>query len=395
MKRLVLAILILALGVNWAGAADCPREPSMPLKVHKALYQAYQKLERGQPGQAAKRLSRFSELRPDLKHHRLSFMQGMLAYEAGDRKEALKHLKRAIRLYGCYDLAWRNLAVIHYELEHHEAAAKAALRAYALTKPQDRELLYQAGVFYLEGGQANKALPHLEQLAASANVEPGWLKALVRCYLELQQWGPAASAARRLLAMEPGDASIWRMAAGVELRRKRYRQAAADLEVAYRLAGPGSGECRQMANLYLAAELPKQAAVWYQKAMTGATKPEEHEKLANIYRQAGMLDKAIAAVQKALTAPSLERYLLLAELYLQKRLYGHAAASYANAAKVSSDGQYYLQAGQCALQSDNFVKAQSFLEKAMKMSSQQSELYKKSKKLRDELVQYQVENSAH
>ena len=366
----------------------------MPKRVHKALFEAQQMLEKEQPAQAAQRLAQFRKNHPKLGHHRLFFMLGVLAYQAGDLKLAEKRLARAIRLYPCYGLAWRNLAVMQYENQKYLAAARSALNANALSNPPDPELLYQASIFYLEGQKPKNALPYLEALAAQPQPKPAWLKALIRTRLALKQWKAAAKTSRRLLAMLPGDAAIWRLAAGVELRRKRYRRAAADLEVAFRLKPPDKDDCRQMAEVCRAAGLPKQAAAWHRKAMAQSPRPEQWEKLARIYRQAGLLDRALDAAQKALAQPTADRHLLLAQLHLQKRQYGKAAQAYAQAGRLGKKASYFMQAAQCAWQNDNLERAQKLLQKALAKAKPKSKLQKQTKKMLQEIKNHKKESMA-
>ncbi|MCB2188010.1 MAG: tetratricopeptide repeat protein [Deltaproteobacteria bacterium] len=372
LARCLLLLALLVPAGTWAG--DCPPEPRLPEVGKQALHEAYQYLDQKQPVRATERLQALARRRPDLQHHQLSFTQAMLAYERRDLASAQKLLRQAVELYPCFGLAWRNLAVVLYEQKKPLAAAASAVKAYHLSHPPDPELLHQAAVFYLEAQKPREALGLLEELCGTPPAPNSWLQALVQAQVALEQWPQAATLARRLRDREPANAAWWRLTAGIAARRKEYRRAAADLEVAYRLAPPGAAACRELAEVYRAAGLPQKAAAWYERGLGQDPQPRQWETLARIHGQAGQWDLAMAAARKALAQATSSRWGLLAELSRQKRAYAEAAVQYAEAATKGQAARYYRLAGQCAWQGGDLPGAEGYFEKSLGAAAPGSQL---------------------
>jgi len=239
-----IAGLLLLLAAGPAAAADCPPQPRLGRALQAVLHQAQQLMEKKKPAQAEAKLAEFARgrRRP---HPQLSFLRGVLAYQAGRRDQAGEFFAQAVERDPCFRAALRNLAVVRYEQKRPAEAAALVLRAFELSKPKDYNLLYEAAVFHLAAGHSDKALPLLQELARRPAPKKAWLTALVRVYLDTKQPARARRVLERLLAGWPGDAALWRLAAALAARRNDYAAAAAALAVAYRLEPPGPAGWRR------------------------------------------------------------------------------------------------------------------------------------------------------
>lgn len=360
-----MAALLLCLAAGGAGAAgaaeQCPPQARLSRSLQAALHQAQQLMEAKKPQEAAQRLAEFARGR-EHPHPQLSFLRGVLAYQAGQRDQAGKHFVAAVKADPCFQAALRNLAVVRYEQKRPAEAAELVLKAFALSKPPQYNLLYEAAVFRLGAGQTQQAIPLLERLAARPTPKKAWLTALVRAYLESKQPRRAEVVVRRLLAGWPGDASLWRMAASLATQREDYAAAAADLAVAYRLEPPSPLGWRRLGELYRAAGAPLVAAGYYLKYLDGKQPaPKEMDRLASLYQQGHDLAGARAWATRAARARSTgKRWARVGRIALAQKDYPAARRAYAAAAKLEArGGRNWLMAGYAAWQGDELKQAAS------------------------------------
>lgn len=371
----LMAALAVLLAAPAAAGPECPREPGLSRSLHQVLYQAQQKMEQKAPAQAAADLARFAARHPASAHHQLSFLRGVLAYQAGDKRAAGEHFAQALKLYPCFVPALRNLAVVEFAQGRPARAADLARKAYRLGKPPRPGILYEAAVFALAAGQPRRALPWLQQLAAQEKPRQQWLRALLQAHLELEQYPQAEKVLRRLLAAYPGQARYWRLAASLDARRKRYAAAAAALEVAHRLEPPGPSGWRQLGDLYRAAGVPRQAARCYLKAWGPEVKdPRRMDLLARVYQQGSYPAEALAWARRAARArPSGRRWALVGRLLLEAKRYGEAYRAYRQAAALADpQGRRSLLAGYAAWQQEKLAEAQAAFQQALKRAPAQS-----------------------
>jgi predicted Zn-dependent protease len=358
-RRLAIAGLLVLLAAGPVSAADCPPQPRLGRALQAALHQAQQLMEKKKPAQAEAKLAEFARgrRRP---HPQLSFLRGVLAYQAGRRDQAGELFAQAVERDPCFRAALRNLAVVRHEQGRPAEAAALALRAFGLSKPKDYGLLYEAAVFRLAAGQAAKALPLLQELARRPAPQKAWLTALVRAYLETKQPGQARQVLDRLLAGWPGDAALWRLAASLATRRGDYAAAAAALAVAYRLEPPGPTGWRRLGQLYHAAGAPLAAAPFYLKAMAPKpTAPKDLDLLAQLCLQGHDLAAARAWAQKAAAAKATaRRWARVGRIAMEQKDYSAARQAYAQAAKLKDKkGRYWLMAGYAAWQGERLEQA--------------------------------------
>ena len=96
-----LAALLATAAPAPAAEPVCPGEPKLSRAMHGVLFRAQRKMAE-KDNAAAKELADFAAGHPRAGHHQLSFLRGVLAYQADDTQVAAKHFAQAIKLYPCF-----------------------------------------------------------------------------------------------------------------------------------------------------------------------------------------------------------------------------------------------------------------------------------------------------
>lgn len=381
--------LLLCPAAAWGG--DCPRpEPPVGHTLYAALYRAQKEQVRKHTTQAYAELKRFARENPSQAHYRLYYTLGVLAFELGRASEAGRHFARATQLYSCYAPAWQNLAVVRFRQKRYREAAEMMLKAHALTRPPNPELLYQAAAMFLTAGDARSALPLLERLAGRPKPRASWLKALVQTCLLLKRTQRAATVLERLLRMQPGEAVLWRLAASVALEQCRYATAAADLEIAYALEPPRPEGWRRLGDIYRAAGVPAQAAVCYRRACGDKPTPRDLDRLALVLARAHRLEEAIRAARQAAEAkPTAWRWGRLGRLYLLARRYPQARDAFRRAARLDpARGRHSLMAAYADMQLGDYPAARRDLTRALRTAKKDSSTAREAARLLKAVERY-------
>jgi tetratricopeptide (TPR) repeat protein len=386
---IVMSLLLFSLP---AAAQDCSgRNDSAPgPSLHRVLYNAQQLIDARKLQQAAKELAAYAKAHPDQDHYLLPFTRGVLAFQLKQRDQAGKLFNRATQLNPCYAPAWRNLAVVLFEQGSAALAAEYMLKAYGLSKPPDHNIKYEAAALYLAANLPARALPLLKDLAKQPKPKKTWLKALVQTYLLLKQGAKAEPVLKRLLAVEPNDATLWRLLAVVGQERNDPASAAAALSIAYGLEPPKPDGWRRLAELYIAAGAPAKAALYYERALAPKASPKDLDLLARVYIQARDGKTALKnALVAAKAAPTAKRWARVGEIHLQARRYAPAMEAFNRAAKLKGGhGRYALLAGQCALQLERYTEALKSLRQAVAMAKKGSATAKNATRSLRELERF-------
>lgn len=384
MKRLLAVLWIVGLGFAFGpsalAAGSCGPEPPLHPVLHRIMYQA-QSLMDQDPARAARQLRDFAQKEPEFQHYRFSFFRGVLAYKLGRLAEADRLFSEAVKLRPCFAEGLMNLALVRYERKRPLQAGDLMLKAFQYSRPPKPKILYQAAALYLAGERPDKALPLLQRLAKKPKPAKSWLKALFNTHLQLKQTAQAQKVLDRLLGLDPQDPDLWRIAASLELERRRYRAAAAALEVAHRLGPAGPADWRTLGDIYRAAKVPLKAVECYQRAYGEKPTAEQLDALARLYLQAGDLKQALGAAQKAeKLQPTPQRAALTGQIYLQIKKYSPAFDAFERAARLAGQkgGQYNLMAGYCAWQMEDLPRAAQSLARAVKLAPPQSSLAKEA-----------------
>ena len=257
---------------------------------------------------------------------------GNEAFGRGDYSKAVEYYKQAIEAKPTF-AAYVNLGHCYMQLERWDDAASAYEEAIR-TKPDDvtAEILRALGRARFESRQYNKAM---DAYLKASSLETGkgrddvWI---ARCMIELEEWIQAQSVLLGQLRREPRDTvtlellayvynqqndwpgiigiyrelldiaperTAYRVALAKALTVQGQRQEAIDmLEFARRVDLGSDGEIdRLLADLYLAEEMPQEAAGCYARLIRTLDNPsgEDYYRLGLAYFQAGDLASAEAA----------------------------------------------------------------------------------------------------
>lgn len=359
-------VLIMTCGAPlWA---QCGPEPWLSRHQYGALTRVQELMAKGKNAQALKLLPKAGAAR----HPRMAFMRGFVLHRMGKKRFAEKAFAKAVELWACFGPAWKNLAIIRGELGRPQNAAGTAAKGYTLTRGKDPELAYLAGVFYRLAKKPKQSMFWLQKLASHPKPRPAWLSELCQAYLDAGKADQARQTAGRLLRMQPGRASSWRLLARVQMQLKSYAKAAAALETALRLEKPHKprpGELRTLAQLFHAAGVIKKAALYYGLAFGPNPKPSQNLLLARLYLQGNYLPLAEEAALRAVgQKKSPQALMLLGHIRLRLRKYREAQAAFEEAGKAATGAlaaRAHLMAGHCALRREKYGQAKLAFARAM------------------------------
>ncbi len=389
--RLTIIIWLLLIALP-AGAQECTnaRDSAPGPGLHRALYKSQELIDSNKLGQAASGLAEHAKSYPGNNHFLLPFTRGVLAYQLKQRVQAGQFFTRATELNPCYAPAWRNLAVVFFEQGRAAQAAELMLRASRLSKPPDNNIKYEAAALFLAAEKPASALTLLKELANLPIPKKTWLKALVQAYLLLKQPAQAEPVLKRLLTIQPNDAVLWRLLAVVGQEKDDPASAAAALSIAYGIDPPKPEGWRRLADLYIAAGAPGQAAIYYIRAFGPKPKPKDLDLLARVFIEARDDKAALNAAQiAAKAAPTAKRWARIGEIHLQARRYAPALEAFRKAAKLKGGrGRYALLAGQCAMQLERYEEALDSLRRAMAVAKKGSTTAKVAARSLQELERF-------
>ena len=239
----IILLLVIALP---AGAQDCSgkRDTAPGPGLHRVLFETQKLIDQKKLSQAAKALAEYAKENPDQDHYLLPFTRGVLAYQLKQRSQAERFFTRTTKLNPCYGPAWRNLAVVLFEGGRTTQAAEFMLQAYSVSKPPDDNIKYEAAALFLAADKPARALTLLKELAKLPKPKKSWLKALVQAYLVLKQPAKAEPVLKRLLKIQPGDATLWKLLAVVSQEKEDTASAAAALMSATITRAPSAANFR-------------------------------------------------------------------------------------------------------------------------------------------------------
>lgn len=385
MKKAAVAIAALVCLV-WAlpvMARECPKEPGMSRPVQAAVHAAQELVEQKKEKQAAADLDKWAKENPSLKNHYLSFYRGILAYQQKQLDKAAKLFTDALEIYPCHGPSAQNLAVVRFEQERYTEAAELMVLAYDVGQKPNPELLYSAGVFYMAGKKPRQGLVYLGKICKLPEPKPHWLAAMVQCYLNLRQPRKAEPVLEKLLQIQPDKDVNWRLLASIKIELNQYDDAAAALEVAYRLRPPEKvSGWRQLADVYRAAGAPLKAAERYEIAFGPNPEPKDRDLLARVYLEAHAYNKALSQANAAAkTKPTAKRWVLVGRINMMRKHYQKAYNAFTKAAAINDkDGKNSLLAGYAAWQMEQAAKAEAAFVKAAEHAKKDSAAAKEAQR---------------
>lgn len=164
--------------------------------------------------------------------------QGIDLYQRGRPREAIDVYRRVIDRRPDMAVAYRHLALLHWELGE-PSAAIGTLRAAVARGVTDGGVPAQLGIYLAEGGAPDEAIPLLDAALAARPSDVDARNALGIAYARGGQDARALQTFRDILDIDPGNAMAHENIASVHLQRGDLPAARRALERAVR-ANPAS-----------------------------------------------------------------------------------------------------------------------------------------------------------
>jgi len=362
MRHLLLLMFLILAGVVLAEDLLDPAEAPMP--VRRAVFRAETAAGRGQLEDAARILTEALEAGESRDHPALRYRLGVYELELGKPQVALIHLTRASEQAPGEVVVWRDLARAAYE----SGAFAQAAEAFGRAGDENGEFQYYSGVAWVQADEPARAVTVLEPLVASApdTVPQAWVQALVSAASTAGTPERASAGVDRLLRDHPDSSDSWRLASQQSQLVGRMEEASIRLQVADWLAGLATADVRRLAELQLAAGVPRSAARTYAR-LWKAGETDLAETLAVAWLQAHEPDSARVVLESGLAVEataSLE--MLLGDLEFGEERWTSAAAAYGRAEALYPElGRAALMQGACAMRLGNSDEAAGHLRRAM------------------------------
>lgn len=195
MKNLVVTILILIftfLG-NSGSAKDCPKDPSpVSSDLHRVLTHAEKEMEKGHNEKALHLLADYTRKNASDTHPQLPFLKGLIQYGLKRFNDSESSFKETVKQDPCFAEAWQNLAAVYHRQNRPAEAAEAMEKAFALIKPENPALQYQAAVFQIMAKEPKKAVSLLQKLVQRPDAERQWFLLLADTLNNQKKTGKAA-----------------------------------------------------------------------------------------------------------------------------------------------------------------------------------------------------------
>jgi len=361
------ALLMLVLLCSVAGAQTDPLDPGRaPNPVRRAVFRAEAAFSKGDVEAAARLLTDALADGPERDHPALRYRLGSYLLELNRATEALPHLQTASEQAPDSAPVWADLGRAAYETGHHAESAVAFARAHATMAEPDPVLLYYSGVAWLLAEQFTEAVDVLAPLVAAVpdTVPREWVQALVSAAAEADQPDRAGNGVARLLRDHPEARRSWVLASQHSQLLSNAGDAALRLQVADWLRPLEPRDIKHLADLYGAAELPRQAARNYARLWPDnltLARP-----LAVAWLQAHEPDSARVVLESALTAETdVALLVLLGDLEFEVERFDAARRAYTRATTVDAgSGRAWLMQGACGLKLNDPAGARIALERA-------------------------------
>ena len=410
----LLAVALTALAASTAPtsarAADDPLDVAdAPTSVRRHVFRAEAALRRDETAEAVRVLQDALRDDDDADHPAVLYRLGVYLLERDRPADAVPHLRRATELAPASLPCWAEYARAAYATGQYAAAAEAFARAHGVSDDPDPLLRYYAGVAWVLADQPARGVDELAPLVASSadTVPVEWVQALVSAAAAAEQPARADAGVRRLLRDHPDRPAAWSLASQQAQLTGDLPAAALRLQVADWLGDLGPADLRQLADLYGAAGLPRQAARTYQRLWPD--RPDLARQLAVSWLQAHEPDSARVVLREALgvgdgggdggggggaagheavreaireAGDAAQLWMLLGDVEYSRDDHAAARAAYAEATtREPSRARAWLMQGAASIELDDDAAARAALARASEFDATRSE----ARRLREHL----------
>jgi tetratricopeptide (TPR) repeat protein len=289
-----------------------------------------------------------------------------------DYAAAVTAYERVLQLAPEHAGARENLAMALMAKGDYAAAAPIFLRLAAGVREdraaRDRFLAY-AGSAFLQAGDYRAALaPYRELTADRPAPDPGHLRALLRIYIELENYPAAEAAAVRLVNLLPTDATGWRALGQIRLQRQGYDEALAAYAVLREMGAACADELRTLARLYQHRGLPLAAARIFAASYDGVVsiEPRHYDLLVDLYAAGGDLNAALCWLERRQREhPDPLVLMRRGDLLYRAGRFDEALTAYLQVKQLSADdGRQFLMAAYSAWYLNKYNLTRELAERA-------------------------------
>ena len=304
----------------------------------------------------------------------LWYQTAVLWLKAGDPKKALKIFER-LKARGPMKPQWlAALSIAQKALKKKEAAAESMERAAHLSR--DPSLIFQAAFLWLDADHPEKALPLLKKLANRRHPKNEWLLTLVDVCLMLNRTLLAAETMERVVKRDPDPSHLYR--AGVLwLYAKRPEKALEHLLPLCRKTPAEAEWFVALAHVRLQQKKVGQAAESMERAAHLSGKPEHAYQAGVMWLEAEDADGALRLLVplNGRVQPKALWLVALSNAWVLKEVFGKAAESMEQAARISGESMHLFQAARLWLAAEQPTRALPLLEDLISLPSPRGEWY--------------------
>lgn len=341
MRKVLLAALFVVFGVQSAFADwSSPLSPA----AGRILHQAQVLMEKGDDAEAGRLLAEYVDGQKN-PHPLGSLLYGNWLMEHDRLDAAADVYADAFRREPKSTELALNLGVARFRQKRFEDAGGLFLKASELSEKPRPGWQFHAAACYFEAENPQKTCDILRPLLERSCVKPGWVRLMAHSYIALEKWAEAEGVLIRFLRQQPEAEKYWQLLANVRVQRKHYPEAAAALEIAFRLKTPTQSERESLSNIYMFIGAPLMASRVLEADPSRQISPEVCDNMTRAYLLAGRRDDALRMLGKAIEREETgARWLEKGRILFSARRYDAAADALGEAIRLKEKTglAYYL-----------------------------------------------------
>jgi tetratricopeptide (TPR) repeat protein len=275
-------------------------------------------------------------LRPELKRYpgnsQLLAMQGTAYAGEGNKKEALKSFRTALKISPDYIPALQGAIQIQYDTGSKEAIS--LLQHLLRLRPADQTSHGMLAVLEYQQGNCPDAVVHFEKAGALFDHQPDGLHAYAACLVKLKQFDKATEIFQRSLALSPEDERERRLLAALQLMAHQPLNALETLQPLLEASNPATEALELAATAYEASrDTPQAVAALRQAILLGPQNVNLYVDFANLSSTHDSSQVGIDVVTDGIgqLPKAAQLYVARGVLYVQLAEYDKAEADFETA----------------------------------------------------------------
>ena len=337
----------------------------LPPEARQAMHKAQMRMDDKDYPEAARILTAYMKTAEDIPADAY-LMLGGAHHLAGNKEKALAVFEKGAAAKPDHPGLALNSAITNYEMEHYARAGRLFEKAYDLTEPPKPDLLYQAGAAYYAGEKYDASATVMTRLIAmEKKPKKEWVRLAIHTMMGAGKTEQARTMLMRYLTASPGESPYWELLAKLHLDSERYVEAAAALEICYRLGKPSSGDIERLASLYAYVNAPLMATATLKRICPATPSAKQAQKIASLLAAAGRTSEAVrlldASPDKASLAGDKGRF-----LYDARRFEEAETALKQGLSAAARQGQARFYLAMCAWERQDWKNAKANLSRVGK-----------------------------